>query len=265
MRRPLIAFVSALAVAAASPAAAPAAPPPPAAQGKDRAERLSALLAAQDHSALGRMIGEPATEADVASDLDWLKERMLEGNSAWIAMLYAKMLWSLSDRSPPEVAGEVRQTAVMAILYAHAAIGVDGARCGDRSAPSHRLDQLMGWEPGIWSFLREMTPAHRQRAVDLAVLIENRTRARRDSRGDVEFLCRAGMEEMSYNMTHGAMREVEPSPGQIGRQIVVDGDGKYRPSVREEKTWRPEAEAARAGLRSRLMQLVAAMVGPRRP
>lgn len=264
MRRPIVAFASALACAAALPAAAaPAAPQPRAAEGKDRSDRLSALLAAQDHMALGRMIREPVTEADVASDLDWLKARLLEGNSAWVAMLYAKLLWSLSDRSPPEVVGEVRQTAVMATLYAYGAIGIDGARCGDRSAPSHRLEQLMGWEGGIWPFLADMTPAHRQRAIDLAVLIEERTRARRDSLGDVEFLCRAGMEEMSYNMAHGTMREVEPKPGQIGRQIVVGGDGKYRPSVRDEKIWRPEAEAARSGLRARLVQLVAAMTAPR--
>jgi|GEM_PF-5584873 len=266
MRRPLIGFASALAVAVASPAAAaPPAMPPPAAEDLGRVARLSALLAAQDHMALGRMIREPATEADVRTDLDWLKERLLEGNSVWIAMLYAKLLWSLSDRSPPEAAGELRQTAVMATLYAYGAIGIDGARCGDRSAPSHRLDQLMGWEPRIWPFLAEMIPEHRQRAIDLAVQIEQRTRARRDAAGDVEFLCRAGMEEMSYNMAHGTMREVEPKPGQIGRQIVVDGDGKYRPSVRQEKAWRPEAEAARSGLRAFLSELVVAMTQPPRP
>jgi hypothetical protein len=73
------------------------------------------------------------------------------------------------------------------------------------------------------------------------------------------------MEEMSYNMTHGTMREVEAKPGQIGRQIVVDGDGKYRPSVREQKAWQPEAEAARSSLRARLVQLVAAASQSRRP
>jgi hypothetical protein len=153
----------------------------------------------------------------------------------------------------------------MASLYAYAAIGIDGARCGDRSAPSNRLDQLMGWEGRIWPFLTEMTPEQRQMAVDLAVRTEERTRARRDSKGDVEFLCRGGMEEMSYNMTHGTMREVEAKPGQIGRQIVVDGDGKYRPSVREQKAWQPEAEAARSSLRARLVQLVAAASQSRRP
>ncbi|HEX9948025.1 MAG TPA: hypothetical protein VGA98_10840 [Allosphingosinicella sp.] len=266
MRRPLFGFVSALAAVAASPAAATqAAAPPPAAEGSGRAARLSALLGAGDHMALGRMIREPITEADVMTDLDWLKERLFEGRSAWIAMLYAKLLWSLSDSSPPEAADELRQTAVMATLYASAAIAIDGARCGDRSAPASRQDQVMGWEPEIWPFLAKMTPEHRERAIQLAALIEERTRTRRDSAGDVEFLCRGGMEEMQYNMKHGSMREVAPRPGQIGRQIVVDGDGKYRPSVREEKAWRPEAEAARSGLRARLMQLVAAVTGPPSP
>lgn len=266
MRGSFIGLTLALAVAAASPAAAAQAPaPPPAAQGGERAARLSALLAAQDLMTLGRMIREPVTEADVRTDLDWLKDRLMEGNSAWIAMLYAKLLWSVADRSPPEAAGELRQTAVMAALYAYAAIGIDGARCGDRSAPSNRLNQLIGWEIGIWAFLTEMTPEHRQRAINLAVLIEERTRARRDSKGDVEFLCRAGMEEMSYNMAHGTMREIEAKPGQFGRQIVVDGDGKYRPSVREDKVWRPEAQAARSSLRARIAKLVADVAQAQRP
>ena len=262
MRRTLIGFASALALLAASPgASAQGAALPPPSEGGSRAARLSALLVAQDHMALGRMIREPVTEAEVETDLDWLKERWLEGNSAWIAMLYAKLLWSLSDRSPPEAADPLRQTAVMAMLYASAAIGIDGARCGDRSAPVGRQDQLMGWQREIWPFLAKMTPEHRQRAVDLAVRIEERTRARRDSAGDVEFLCRGGMEEMTYNLEHGTMRVADPKPGQIGRRIVVGGDGKYRPSVREEKMWRPEAEAARSDLRARLMQLVAAVTG----
>jgi hypothetical protein len=156
MRGSLIGLVSAL-VAAASPAAGQAPKPSLAEPGAERAARLSALLAAEDYMTLGRMIREPITEADVRIDLDWLKDRLLEGNSAWIAMLYAKLLWSVSDRSPPEAAGGLRQTAVMASLYAYAAIGIDGARCGDRSAPSNRLDQLMGWEGRIWPFLTEMT------------------------------------------------------------------------------------------------------------
>jgi hypothetical protein len=227
--------------------------------------QLSGLAAAKDYSGLGRMIGNPASTADVLTDLDWLKARLLKGDSAFIAMLYAKLLWSVAQRSPKEApkeeADQLRQTAAMTLFYAVAAIAVDGTRCGDPSAPAHRRDQLMSLEPGIWSFFAALPPPHRQRILDLAVLLEQRTAARRDVQGDVEFLCRGGMEEMSYNLQHGTVREVPTPPGAIGRTMETTGDGNYRPSVQKEEAWRPRAREARARVAAILSALAVAMTG----
>jgi hypothetical protein len=84
--------------------------------------------------------------------------------------------------------------------------------------------------------------------VKLVPLLERRTAARRDEQGDVEFLCRSGLEETSYNLQHGGSREVAARPGQIGRQIELYGDGKYKPSERPQAEWKAEAERRRTAL-----------------
>lgn len=216
---------------------------------------LTRLLETTDYLTLGKIVSSPQTKADLHSDLDWLQKRMIEGNSAFIAMLYARNLWNLSARLPQEQSDQLRETAVLATLYAWAAITVDGIRCGDRSAPGNRATQLATWIPEISTHLDRMPLERRKMAVEGALLTEQRTAARRDARGDVAFLCVGGMEEMTYNLQHGTTKEARQKPGQIGRNIQVLGDGTYRPSVTEEKIWKPKAEAARAGLRTNLEKL----------
>jgi hypothetical protein len=254
----LFAPIAALALAVAS------APAPAADEASVSADHqpaaLDRLLAAHDYTSLGARIAGIRRQADLTSDLDWLKARMLEGNSAFVTMLYSRLLWVAAEGLPDEPKSQLRQTALMASFYALAAIRVDGARCGDRSAPGHRLDQLMtGWSPEIWRFASTLTPEQRETIVKVAVGIEAKTAARRDSTGDVDFLCRSGMEETSYNLQHGTQREAPPAPGQIGRTIVLTGDGKYVPSQRPEAEWRKDAVAARAALPAELGGLMAAL------
>jgi hypothetical protein len=245
-----------LLLAALAQAPAPTVAPAPA---DSRSQRLSQLAAARDYVGLGALVTNPTAEADARTDLDWMKVRLLEGDSAYIAMLYAKLLWMVSDKSPPQDAPALRETAAMALLYAHAAIAVDGTRCGDRSAPSRRQEQLMAWQPAVWPFIAALPPERRQRLVDVAVAIEQRTAARRDAQGDVEFLCRYGMEETSYNLAHGRAREVPTPRGGFGRTVELKGDGKFRPSLEKDEVWRPRARSERASLRASLSALVDAM------
>jgi hypothetical protein len=260
----LFASIAALALTAGPAAQTPAPAPDEAAVSADhQPAALDRLLAGHDYNVLGARIAEVRRQADLSSDLDWLKARMLEGNSAFVTMLYSRLLWVAADGLPDEPKSELRQTALMAAFYALAAIQVDGARCGDRSAPGHRSDQLMmEWNPEIWRFGAALTPAQRETILKVAVGIEARTAARRDAVGDVDFLCRAGMEEMSYNLQHGTQKEAPPAPGQIGRTIVLTGDGKYVPSQRPAAEWRKDAAAARAALPTQLGQLMAALAAP---
>jgi hypothetical protein len=218
---------------------------------------LDALLAAKDYKKLGATIQSISTREELRSDLDWLKNKMMSGETAYVTMLYARELWEVSDRVPPEQQSQLKQTAAMATLYAYAAIQIDGTRCGDRTAPTHRLDQLVSWNPQVWPFIASLPEGDKSIVLKLVPLLERRTAARRDKQGDVEFLCRAGLEETSYNLTHGGSREVAAKPGQIGRQIELYGDGKYKPSERPLAEWKAEAETRRGALPATLAAQVA--------
>ena len=209
---------------------------------------LDAVLAAKDYKKLGMTIQSVSRREDLRSDLDWLKAKMMAGETAWVTMLYARLLWAASEGLPPETQSQLKQTAGMATLYAYAAIQIDGTRCGDRSAPAHRLQQLMAWNPEMWPFIASLPEADRSTVLKLVPLLERRTAVQRDQHGDVEFLCRAGLEETSYNLQHGGSREVAARPGQIGRQVELYGDGKYKPSERPLAEWKAEAARRRAAL-----------------
>ncbi|HEY0026375.1 MAG TPA: hypothetical protein VGC35_00740 [Allosphingosinicella sp.] len=242
-------------ITAALAASAAQAPPPPMLPVPDMEvspehapAALDALLAARDYMTLGKRIGEVSRQPDLVSDLAWLRDRTLEGNSAFVAMLYSRLLWTAAGGLPEEPQRDWRQTAATMTLYAQAAIMVDGQRCGDRSAPANRSQQLLGWNREIWPFIGSLGAEERQRLVDLAVLLEARTAARRDAAGDVDFLCRGGMEEIQYNLVHGTSREEAPRPGVFGRQIVLEGDGKYKPSERPQAEWSGGAAKVRPTL-----------------
>ncbi|HEY0087097.1 MAG TPA: hypothetical protein VGB65_14460 [Allosphingosinicella sp.] len=247
-------ITAALAASAAQPPA-PIVPVPAMQVSPEHAPAvLDALLAARDYMTLGKRIGEVSRQPDLVSDLAWLRDRTIEGNSAFVAMLYSRLLWTAAEGLPEEPQREWRETAAMMTLYAQAAIMVDGQRCGDRSAPANRSQQLLEWNPEIWPFIGSLKAEERKRLVDVAVLVEGKTAARRDALGDVDFLCRGGMEEIQYNLIHGTSREEAPRPGVIGRQIVLAGDGKYKPSERPQAEWTAGAAKMRptllAGLRT---------------
>lgn len=50
---------------------------------------LDALLAAKDYKKLGVTIQTVSRPEDLRSDLDWLKDKMMSGETAWATMLYA--------------------------------------------------------------------------------------------------------------------------------------------------------------------------------
>ena len=226
-------------------------------------DRLNRLLVAQDYSALGETIRSVSRQADLRSDLDWLRARMLEGHSAFVTMLYSRLLWVAAGGLPDPHKGQMRQTAAMTTLYAHAAIAVDGARCGDPTAPSRRAEQLMGWNPEIWPFIASLTAEERQRLVQVAVQIEMNTASQRDAAGDIQFLCRYGLEETQYNLTHGTARDVPTPPGMVGRTVELRGDGGYVPSQRPDAEWRRRAVETRASLASQLAGLAGSVAGER--
>jgi len=222
---------------------------------------LDALLAAGDYAALATTIRSRTTPDDLGADLDWLRAKMLAGESAFVSMLYARMLWDSSATLPPPRQRAVRTNAAFAILYAHAAITIDGTRCGDPSAPGHKEAQLGMMIPELLPFLATLTKAERQSLAETVWKVERDTAARRDRQGDVKFLCSGGMDEMAHNLDHGTSRELPEKPGGW-RHVEVTADGTYRPRERPEAEWKALAARHRAELPRTMAEMVEALSRP---
>lgn len=236
-----------------SAAAAAAAAPAPA----DHVAKLDAALAAQDYKRLSDvMLDRAQSPRDSVAALDWAKMRWMAGSSAAVPFVYSRLLWSMAEGSADPRANGLKQTAVAALLYVIGTTGIDGTRCGDRTAPADRRLRIISAGRDLLAYGVQLPPNEREQAIYVATAIEQRTAAVRDQQGDAQFLCRYGMEETTHNLRYGTARERAPKPGELGRQVELSGDGKYVPSLRLEAEWRPEAQKARATLMADLSGLL---------
>lgn len=234
----------------------------------DHVAKLDAALAAQDYKKLSdAMLDRAQSPRDMMAALDWAGKQWMAGSSAAVPFVYSRLLWSMANGDPDPRAAGLKQTAVAALLYVIGTTGIDGARCGDRSAPADRRLRIMSMGRDLLAHAAQLPPEEREQMVFVATAIEQKTAAVRDQKGDAQFLCRYGMEETTYNLRSGTAKERPAKPGELGRQIDLTGDGNFVPSVRPEAIWRPEATKARANLSADLTALLerAGRDGPNAP
>ncbi len=223
----------------------------------DHVAKLDAALAAQDYERLSDvMLDRAQSPADSMAALDWAKSRWMAGSSAAVPFVYSRLLWSMAEGSSDPRAAGLKQTAVAALLYVIGTTAIDGARCGDRSAPADRRLRIISAGRDLLAHGAQLPANEREQVTFVATAIEQRTAAVRDQRGDAQFLCRYGMEEIMHNLRNGTAKERAARLGELGRQIELTGDGKYSPSTRPEVIWRPEAEKARTALSADLTALL---------
>ena len=238
----------AFALSAASPPALPPAPAPAATEAKSA--ELDALLQKKDYLGLQNRLLAPKDRTELKTFLDWGRDRWFQGSSAAVPFAHSRLLWSVSE-SDPRLAG-LKISAASALIYVLAVVRIDGTRCGDRTAPSDRFIKIASAGRELLAFAAAASPEDRADLITLVELVERKTAAVRDERGDVDFVCRYGLEETTYNLSHGSAREVPTEPGQFGRQILLSGDGTYKPSLRPDSEWKPQAAKLRASLRADL-------------
>jgi hypothetical protein len=234
-------------------------PIPPVVSPDHQPSHLSELLDAKAYLPLARILASVSNGADLRADLDWSKDRMMSGGSSLVSFWYALDLWRAAGALPKEQGDQLRETAGMVTLYTYGAVTIDGVRCADVSAPRHRLDQLIAMNPQLWTFVKSLPADRRKLLADIAVKLEQRTAPKRAADGDDEFVCRGGLEETTYNLKHGSQHEVPTPPGGIGRTILLEGDGKFKPAILPDSIARPKAAKAR----ETLAQTLSALVGVR--
>jgi hypothetical protein len=236
----------------AATAQQPPAPAPSAGLASDT--DLDALLAAQNWNELGAALSRPYTKDEIKRKLNWLKTRMENGAGFLVPLLYARDLWVLGNSlKVDDPAKDMRVSAAMISLYAYELIAIDGLKCEDSSAPSHRATQLFGARAATLAFLKQQPPDLKSKIVDIAIALEQKTAPLRK---DDDLICRDGMNQMRAGLERGKQQEIPTPEGHIGKTIAVTPPADWVPKFVAPDVYRPLQDKARASMRENLLKLV---------
>jgi hypothetical protein len=103
-------------------------------------DELDAMLAARKWNDLGAALSRARSGEPVLRMMNWLQSRIDTGGGFLVGFLFAKDLWELGNaRKNDDPNADNRITAGLITLYVYELIAIDGAKCGDKTAPDHRL------------------------------------------------------------------------------------------------------------------------------
>jgi hypothetical protein len=226
----------------------------PAAAGLPSDEQLDALLAAKKWDELGAALSQAKGGEPFARKLDWLQAKIDAGGGFFVVFMYAKDLWlagnSAKIKNPDQ---DTRVTAGLMTLYAYQLILVDGAKCEDVSALSHRTDQLLMFGKPMLSYLKAKPEKLKAKIIDLAIAYEKHTAPLRKN-DDV--LCRGGLKEILAGLEGGATREGPSPPGEPGKSFEVEPPASYAPQFLAPDVYLPLQEKARSAVKTNLAKLL---------
>jgi hypothetical protein len=249
-------FVAGLFSLALSPAAlAQRLPPPDTSHGLASDADLDALLAARSWDRLGNALSQPGTNEEAWKRLNWLKTRVESGAGFFVSMIYARDLWAIgSFQKVANPALDLRESAAVISLYTYELIVIDGAKCGDRSAPGNHLAQLFKNRAAALAFLKQQSPELKSKMVDLAIGLEQRTAP---LRADDDLICRGGMDQMKAGLDRRSQQQAASTPArQTGNTIAVAPPPDWSPKLVSPDTYRPMQEKARDVMHENLLKFV---------
>ncbi|MBV8745802.1 MAG: hypothetical protein JO134_12260 [Xanthobacteraceae bacterium] len=229
-----------------APASAPADLPPD--------QDLDALLLAKKWNDLASALSRAKSSDSIVRMLDWLRSRLDAGGGSLLGFIYAKDLWDIGEAQKGDDPNkDLRLTAGLITLYTYELIAIDGAKCADHSAPSHRVDQLLMNNAPALAYLKAQPQELKDKVVDLAIAMEKKTAPLRKLD---DLLCRSGLAEMQAGIAAGKTREVPTPPGQVGKTIEVDPPADFAPRLLTPQSYLPDQERARANMRATLLKLI---------
>jgi hypothetical protein len=235
-------------------AAAPESAAPSASDSAWSIERLDSLFAAHDWTSLASALSNAKTADQFAQQMDWMRDNLMAGAGSLLGFLYSRDLWSAGrEAKSSDPMNDLRVTAALFTLYTLELITIDGERCEDRSAPSHRLDQLLENNRPILLFLKAQPAKVKSKVIDLALAIERQTAPLRT---DDEVLCRAGLDEIQAGLDAGEVKEVKPHEGEGGKAYEVTAPPTYKPKFLPPNVYEPAQRKAREEMRSYLRKLL---------
>jgi len=215
---------------------------------------LDALLLAKKWNELASALARAKSSESVVRMMDWLQSRLGAGGGSLLGFIYAKDLWDLGEAQKIDDPNkDLRVTAGLITLYTYELIAIDGAKCADHSAPSHRVDQLLMNNAPALAYLKAQPPEIKAKVVDLAIAMEKKTAPLRKLD---DLLCRGGLEEMQAGIAAGKTREVPTPPGQVGKTVAVEPPADFAPRLLTPQSYLPDQERARANMKATLLKLI---------
>lgn len=147
-----------------------------------------------DFAAIKVILATAANLDDVNRNMAWEELQIVQGGSVFYSFLYLDDLWTMGVKFPndPNAAALKRYAGVVG-LYTLQQVEIDAARCGDPSAPGHRVDQLLAGRPALWAYVMALPETTRRDLAVEAIKLEARTAKLRH---DDPVLCSGGVQNM---------------------------------------------------------------------
>ena len=202
-------------------------------------EVLDQALKANDYAAITGLHADIRSEDDLILFMNWEQARAFEGGGLYVSYIYMTDLWNLAtgiaaDRPEAESgAARLKQTAVFMALFNYELIVLDGTKCTDATAVSHRMDQLTTGQAPIWAYVGQIAEPRRREIRHSLLALEAYTAAKR---ANDQLLCTG-------------------APGTVGRSddapAAPPGENLVAPAV-----WQPQQAKLRAEMPARLGALL---------
>lgn len=171
-----------------------------------------------------------------------------------LTILYARDLWVAGNNAKvDDPQKDVRVTAGLMSLYGYEQIVIDGAKCDDRTAPAHRIEQLLGSRAATLAFLKGQPADLKAKIVDIAIAFEQKTAPLRK---DDDLICRDGLQQMQAGIERGKQHEVPATPGQFGKTVAVEPPPDWSPKFVSPDVYGPMQKEARSQMRTSLLKII---------
>jgi hypothetical protein len=213
---------------------------------------LDRLLAARDNAGFVERALKPANPLMLAATMDWAKMRMHEGAGLPVVLIYSRALWIVGSSAPS--GGGLKETSTAVALYGVLLTLSDGTKCADKTPVDNRFRTILsGYQEQI-QYLKQLPRASAERAVWLAVRLEEGIAGYRDYDN---YLCRGGLQEMQdYLATHDAEKlPRQTGPGIVGANVIIPTDPAYEPKYNSRAEWEPRQREARRTFAGLLEQI----------
>jgi hypothetical protein len=202
---------------------------------------LDGLLAARKWNDLGAALSNLDNPVSFARSMDWLHSRLDRGGGMLLGLLYARDLWATGkSQAVADPAEDMRVTAGMITLYTFELIAIDGAKCEDKSAPGHRVEQLFAARRETLAFLKQLPHEWKDNVVKIAIALEKKTA---DLRGEDDLICRGGLEEYQAALEHGKTVDAQLPAG-------------WAPKFAAPSVYQPLQTRVRAEMQSTLLKVI---------